>query len=361
MNDQVAESSGMPSVADVNRLLQITEVELHSNDQSERVLALCGSACSHSWISSKLADKRNAKGTPTKLTVHGINCHQVVNTQVVELKLKPVHSGGSGSSFAIKPYVRDDLRVGTDVIDVESLKTMYNHSEPIPLKQYSNSDVDMILGEDVFHFIRPLEYFDSDRKSIPVAVRLSLGWVLSGPLPSMSGFFSTPFKAVTNKDTDSELAAQLRSWYDIESFGAFKQVNSRSAADARAEKILEATTYHGQQWEDELPPDLVTKFLEWSKKLPYLSDITIPRAYFVGEIEALELHLFGDSSQEVFSAVAFLRAKVTTKDSGSTTELAFVFWKTRVAPRKALTIPKLELQASLLASRLKKKFNEHCL
>ena len=112
---------------------------------------------------------------------------------------------------------------------------------------------------------------------------------------------------------------------------------------------------NGQQWDDELPPDLVTKFLKWSKELPTLSDITILRAYFVGEIEALELHLFGDSSQEVFSAVAFLRAKVTAKDSGSTTELAFVFGKARVAPMKALTIPKLELQASLLASRLRKE------
>ena len=111
----------------------------------------------------------------------------------------------------------------------------------------------------------------------------------------------------------------------------------------------------GQQWDDELPPDCVTKFLEWSTELTTLSDITIPRAYFVGEIEALELHLFDDSSQEVFSAVAFLRAKVTAKDSGSTTELAFVFGKARVAPMNAFTIPKLELQASLLASRLRKE------
>ena len=244
-NDHVAESSGMPSVVDVKGLLQITEVELHSNERSERVLALCDSACSHSWISSRLADKLTVKGTPTKLTVHGINCHQVVNTQMVELKLTPVHSGGSCFSFAIKPCVRDDLQVGTDVIDVELLKTMYPHLEPIPLKKYSYADVDMILGQDVFHFIRPLEYFDSDRKNTPVAVRLSLGSVLIGPLPSTSGLFSTCFKAVTtHKDTDSELAEQLRSWYDIESYGVFKQVDSRSAADARAEKILEATTYH---------------------------------------------------------------------------------------------------------------------
>ena len=47
-----------------------------------------------------------------------------------------------------------------------------------------------------------------------------------------------------NIEHDKELAIQVKSWYDIELFGANKQVNSRSAADARAHKILESTTKH---------------------------------------------------------------------------------------------------------------------
>ena len=164
---------------------------------------------------------------------------------MVELKLTPVHSGGSCSPFTIKHYVRDNLSVGTDTIDVDRMKIKYPHLESVPLHKYSYADVDMILGQDVFHFIRPLEYFDSDCKNAPVAVRLPLGWVLSGPLPATSGLFSTCFKAVTsNEDADSELVDQIRSWYDMESYGAMKQVDSRSAADARAEKILDETTYH---------------------------------------------------------------------------------------------------------------------
>ena len=62
--------------------------------------------------------------------------------------------------------------------------------------------------------------------------------------------------------------------------------------------------------------------------------------------------MFGDSSQEVFSAVAFIRAQVNTS-SGPKTELAFVLGKARVAPIKVMTIPKLELQAALLFARLK--------
>ena len=62
--------------------------------------------------------------------------------------------------------------------------------------------------------------------------------------------------------------------------------------------------------------------------------------------------MFCDSSQDVFSAVAFLRGKINT-GNGFSTEVAFVFGKARVAPMKALTIPKLELQAALPAARLR--------
>ena len=110
----------------------------------------------------------------------------------------------------------------------------------------------------------------------------------------------------------------------------------------------------GQQWDDDLPDKIVTKFNEWSKELPTLSEIQIPRSYFEGRVESLELQMFGDSYQDVFSAVAFLRGKVATT-TGHTTELAFVFGKARAAPMKALTIPKLALQASLLAARLRKE------
>ena len=256
--NKAGESSGVCSVTDVKGLLQITEVEVHTSTTSAKVLALCDSACSHSWISEDLATKLNVKGLPTKLTVHGINSQQVVDTQIVELKLTPVHSGGSCSTFDVKPYVRKNLHVGNDVIDVDQLKQQYPHLEPVALSKYTYGDVEMILGQDVFHSIRPLEYFESDRKNTPIAVRLPLGWVLSGPLPSTTGLVSTCFKAVTQSEADSKLADQLRSWYEMESFAAMKQIHPRSADDARASKILQETTYHdgcryqvGMLWADD--------------------------------------------------------------------------------------------------------------
>ena len=101
-----------------------------------------------------------------------------------------------------------------------------------------------------------------------------------------------------------------------------------------------------------MPDDIVTKFTDWSSELGSLSEVFIPRSYFKQNFELLELHMFGDSSQDVFSAVAFLRGKIVS-EHGSSTELAFVFEKARVAPMKTLTILKLEIQAALLSARLR--------
>ena len=111
----------------------------------------------------------------------------------------------------------------------------------------------------------------------------------------------------------------------------------------------------GQQWDDELPQDMVQRFLVWSADLPKLENIKYPGSYFSGTFDNIELHMFGDNSQDIFSAVAFLRARVTTPTGEEKTELAFVLGKARVAPMKVMTVPKLELQAALLASRLKRE------
>ena len=109
----------------------------------------------------------------------------------------------------------------------------------------------------------------------------------------------------------------------------------------------------GQQWDDELPQDMVQRFLVWSADLPKPENIKIPRSHFTGPFNNVELLMFGESSQDIFSAVAILRARVTTPTGKIKTELAFVLGKARVAPMKVMTFPKLELQAALLAARLK--------
>ena len=81
----------------------------------------------------------------------------------------------------------------------------------------------------------------------------------------------------------------------------------------------------GQHWDEELSKETLEKFLEWSVELPKLAKISIPRRFFWGYFEHVELHKRSSApsthSQDVFSAVAFLRAQVNTS-SGPKTNLA---------------------------------------
>jgi len=59
------------------------------------------------------------------------------------------------------------------------------------------------------------------------------------------------------------------------------------------------------------------------------------------------MHIFVDASQAAFAAFAYLRVLNPTK-----VDVAFVIRKTRIAPKKLLSILRLKLQAAILRVRL---------
>ena len=81
----------------------------------------------------------------------------------------------------------------------------------------------------------------------------------------------------------------------------------------------------------------------------------IPRWYGFhrGQCQNVMLHVFCDASEIAYGAVAYFRAMIDGH-----VDVSFVINKTRLAPIKTLTIPCLELQGAVVASRLKSKISE---
>ena len=184
----------MSSVTNVKGLLQVTELQLvNSSGLDTKALVLCDTVCSNSWVAGSLADRLDLHGKALKLTVKGINTEEVVDTRVVQVTVKPKEHQDF-ELLTTNPFVKESLNVGSDIINVQALQETYPHLAVLDPVTYTYKYIEMILGQDVYHAIRPLQYFSADEKRSPVTVRLPIGWVLSGPLPSSSSITSTCFK-----------------------------------------------------------------------------------------------------------------------------------------------------------------------
>ena len=107
----------------------------------------------------------------------------------------------------------------------------------------------------------------------------------------------------------------------------------------------------GFDWGDELPLQVKTKWVQLLDEMQELSNVTFERCLLTaGAVEPPLLCVFSDASTEAFGCCAYIRKK----NPDSTYEVKLVAAKSRVAPLKQLTVPRLELQAAVLASRLAK-------
>ncbi|XP_062711167.1 uncharacterized protein LOC109417082 [Aedes albopictus] len=111
-------------------------------------------------------------------------------------------------------------------------------------------------------------------------------------------------------------------------------------------------------WDEQIPDNLFEKWRDWLRLLPELEKLRIPRCYrqVVSSLEAasIEMHVFVDASESAMSAVVFLRLV-----EGDQVECSLIAGKTRVAPLKYTSIPRLELQAAVLGCRLAKSVTEN--
>ncbi|XP_036345717.1 uncharacterized protein LOC118754961 [Rhagoletis pomonella] len=105
-----------------------------------------------------------------------------------------------------------------------------------------------------------------------------------------------------------------------------------------------------------IPDEQFTKWLRWIRLIPKIENMRIPRNYIRTEFDSppqIELHTFVDASESSYAAVSYMRYS-----DGKIVDCAMVSSKTRVAPLKVMSIPRLELKAALLGARLSKHVRE---
>ncbi|XP_038116955.1 uncharacterized protein LOC119769128 [Culex quinquefasciatus] len=116
------------------------------------------------------------------------------------------------------------------------------------------------------------------------------------------------------------------------------------------------------EWDQKIPDKLKERWMRWIAMFKHLSEVRIPRCYFskysIADIVSLQLHVFCDASEEAYSCVAYFRAVYFD----GMIQVALIGGKAKVAPLKALSIPRLELNGAVIGVRLRKSItNGHSL
>lgn len=115
--------------------------------------------------------------------------------------------------------------------------------------------------------------------------------------------------------------------------------------------ILQKLWLIKSDWDDAVDTDLKKQWLNFVMDLNILSNLRIPRCVIINNHVEIELHSFSDASQDAYAACVYLRSM----DAEGRVLVKLLCAKTKVAPIKATSIPRLELCGALLSARLSSK------
>ncbi|XP_066595071.1 uncharacterized protein [Prorops nasuta] len=115
-----------------------------------------------------------------------------------------------------------------------------------------------------------------------------------------------------------------------------------------AKRLMQDIWKSNIHWDQTIPPSIHFKWLNFVKQWESLGEITIKRNIIVSECTDFQLHGFCDASNSGYGACVYLR----TQNKYGKVVCHLVSAKSRVAPIKPTTIPRLELCGSLLLAKL---------
>jgi len=94
----------------------------------------------------------------------------------------------------------------------------------------------------------------------------------------------------------------------------------------------------GVSWDDKIPVNISDAWCRYQSELLMIEHICIPRRLTHDNMKNVQLQAFSDSSEKGYAAAIYLRVETDT-----VTHCQLITGKSKVAPLKKSTIPRLEL------------------
>nr|XP_029719419.1 uncharacterized protein LOC115261656 [Aedes albopictus] len=111
---------------------------------------------------------------------------------------------------------------------------------------------------------------------------------------------------------------------------------------------------HALDWDQPIPSMVGEIWRRYLTQLPLLNEIRIDRCVVIPNAVATEIHCFSDASEKAYGCCIYLRSV----DAAGRIRVRLLSSKSRVAPLKCLTIPRLELCGAVLSAPFFEKVQE---
>lgn len=267
---------------------------------------------------------------------YGLNCAPFLALRTLQ---QLVEDEGSRYPLAIPCLIKgrymDDIFGGADTLEqaqeIQEQLIQLCMAGGFPLQKWASNDEKLRTNTSILQ----------ENPTTPIEIETSLIKILGiFWRPSTDSFHFTAQTTSTDKITKRTILSEIARIFDPLGF--------ISPVTVRAKIILQELWLAKVGWDDLLPSEMSIRWRTFLQQLQDLHQLSIPRwLHFSTTAYSIELHGFSDASQLAMAAAIYF--KVTTADGNSTVTL--VSSKTKVAPLKKITIPRLELTAALLLAR----------
>lgn len=249
-------------------------------------------------------------------------------------------------------FYMDDLMTGCSTVQegYEIFKEMQELLDQggFKLQKWNSNDKDLLqqitVDTEKEEHTREINEVESetDRKEIEIKLDstikvLGLTWSRSEDMFQ----YAVQLSPMTGPETKRKIVSEIARLFDPLGWVAPSVI--------LAKMFIQKLWLAGVSWDEPISNELINEWNTYRAEFAKFSEIQIPR--WLGtrnDDRTVELHGFSDASRSAYAAVVYVRIV----DSTNNVKTSLVAAKTRVAPVKQISIPRLELCGAVLLTRL---------
>ena len=254
--------------------------------------------------------------------------------------------GKDAANFVKRNFYVDDGLISTatpeEAIDLlKRTKSMLSESN-INLHKIASNSQKVMAAFNTEDLAKDLKDVDLSKDESPFQRSLGIAWNLKDDT------FLVKVPSKEKQFTRRGLLSIVNSIYDPLGFVAPVTLEGRL--------LVRELTTGTVKWDDPIEDEKKVKWNAWVSSIEALNNLMLPRCYTDSSLETatrMEMAIFCDASVVAIGAVCYLRVFY-----GTVCKTGFVMAKSRVAPKPAHTIPRLELCAAVLAVEMAETINK---